>query len=199
MSFNVAMLEAMKAEGLDLDACIRVLSASERKADPTAAERKRRQREKEKAERDMSQRDVTRDAVSNERDNLTFHEDSLTDEASASSPVRQPISEAKDFWNETAGGAGWPIIQTLSATRQRMVGARLRQHGIDGWRAAITRARASPYLGGTDPPSWFTFNWIIKAENFLKLTEGNYDRRHSDSDNRSLTAIALERIGALQH
>lgn len=56
MSFNVAMLEAMQAEGLDLDACIRVLRAGEKRSDPTAAERKRRQRS-----RDKSRRDVTRD------------------------------------------------------------------------------------------------------------------------------------------
>ena len=63
MSYNVAILKAMQAEGLDLDACIRVLEAGEKKADPTAAERKRRQRAK-------SRRDVTRDPP-NDIDNLT--------------------------------------------------------------------------------------------------------------------------------
>ena len=50
------MLEAMKAEGLDLDACIRVLSAGEKRVDTTAAERQRRSRAKR-----ASRRDITRD------------------------------------------------------------------------------------------------------------------------------------------
>lgn len=44
MSFNVAMLKAMKAEGLDFDAAIRVLEAGEKKADRTNAERQARYR-----------------------------------------------------------------------------------------------------------------------------------------------------------
>lgn len=46
MAFNSAMLEQMKAEGLDLDACIRVVKAGEKKADPTNAERQARYRDR---------------------------------------------------------------------------------------------------------------------------------------------------------
>lgn len=88
MSFNVAMLEAMQAEGLDLSACIRVLRAGEKKADPTAAERKRRQRAK-------SRRDVTRDPP-NEEDNLT-----PGSEAKASSPIYPPPQGVSDaIWGD---------------------------------------------------------------------------------------------------
>ncbi len=48
MSFNVAMLKAMQAEGLDFDAAIRVLEAGEKKADRTNAERQARYRTKRK-------------------------------------------------------------------------------------------------------------------------------------------------------
>jgi uncharacterized protein YdaU (DUF1376 family) len=88
----------------------------------------------------------------------------------------QPVAEAHQAWNETASMAGWPVAVKLSATRRASLNARLREHGLEGWRAAITRARASPYLGH-DPPSWFTFDWLLKPANFLKLSEGNYDRR----------------------
>jgi uncharacterized protein YdaU (DUF1376 family) len=91
-----------------------------------------------------------------------------------------PYVAAKDIWNENARLAGWPLAETLSDTRRRSLGARLRDNGLDGWNAAVIRARSSPYLGH-DPPSWFTFNWIIKPENFLKLIEGNYDRQRSDN------------------
>jgi len=44
VSFNVAMLKQMQAEGLDLDACIRVLEAGEKKRDKTNAKRQARHR-----------------------------------------------------------------------------------------------------------------------------------------------------------
>lgn len=171
-----------------------------RPVEDKAAQRRRskdREYQAEKREERRQNRQISADSADdapppNERDNLTLPQDTHSDEASASSPARQPISEAKDFWNEAASAVGWPTVQTLSPTRQRCLGARLRQHGIDGWRAAINRARLSPYLAGADPPSWFTFNWIIKAENFLKLTEGNYDRRNTDTADP--TSVALARV-----
>ena len=189
MSFNVAMLKQMQAEGLSFDAAIRVLEAAEVRRDPTAAERKRRQRE-----RDKSRRDVTRDEVSPNEVILTPSGTDSPDEASASSPSRQPISEAFGIWNEVAPLVGWPTARELSPNRGRLLGARLRQHGLVGWKAAIARARASPFLAGPDPPSWFTFDFLIKAGNFLKVIEGNYDRRHAD--NSDPTAVALSRLHA---
>lgn len=44
MSVNAAMLKALREEGLDLDACIRVIEAGEKKADPTNAARQARHR-----------------------------------------------------------------------------------------------------------------------------------------------------------
>jgi 5-methylcytosine-specific restriction endonuclease McrA len=46
VSFNVAMLKQMRAEGLDFDAAIRVLEAGEKRADNTNAERQARYRER---------------------------------------------------------------------------------------------------------------------------------------------------------
>jgi hypothetical protein len=83
VSFNVAMLKQMREEGLDFDAAIRVLEAGEHKADPTAAERKRRQRAKEK-----SQRDVTRDGGSNDIDILTSPENENSEPKGSSQKVR---------------------------------------------------------------------------------------------------------------
>jgi hypothetical protein len=48
VALNSAMLEQMKAEGLDLDACIRIVKAGEKRADPTNAERQARFRAKGK-------------------------------------------------------------------------------------------------------------------------------------------------------
>jgi len=108
----------------------------------------------------------------------------LLQKAAREAAAQQPITEAMGEWNVAAAEAGWPTISKLTDKRRSHVRNRLREHQIDGWRAAIERARSSPYLGGSDPPSWFTFDWISKPENFLKLIEGNYDRRSSGSDRR---------------
>jgi hypothetical protein len=160
-------------------ALIAAMEADAKPKDATASVRQQRRRDKVKAERDAS-RVTSREDGSPYEDTSTPSGTDLIDEASASSPVRQPITAARDIWNENAAQAGWGTITTLSATRTKSLGSRLREHGLEGWRAGIARARASPYLGGADPPSWFKFDWLIKAGNFLKLIEGNYDRNRSD-------------------
>jgi len=67
VSFNVAMLKQMQAEGLDLDACIRVLEAGEKKRDKTNAKRQARHRAR-KASNAVTVTPVT---PPNENDNLT--------------------------------------------------------------------------------------------------------------------------------
>lgn len=153
-------------------------------------ERRSNERERKARSRGVTGQNVTAcdtpgtaKSVSPKDINQTPSGTDLPDEASASSPVRQPISEALEDWNTNAAAAGWPLVKSMSPNRERLVSARLRQHGIDGWKSAIAKARASPFLAGADPPGWFTFPWLIKAENFLKVIEGNYDRRSEQRTN----------------
>lgn len=93
----------------------------------------------------------------------------------------QPIQEAVDFYNENAVQADWPTIRLLTDSRRSALRSRLKREGLEGWKAAIVRARASPFLARDPPPNFFTFDWLVKASNFVKVTEGNYDRpRQSD-------------------
>ena len=93
----------------------------------------------------------------------------------------EPVAEAFDAWNEVAAQTGWPTLVKRSGTRQAAMRSRLREDGIEGWRSAIARARASPFLGSDPPPSFMSFDWLTKTANFTKVIEGNYDRqRQSD-------------------
>jgi hypothetical protein len=132
------------------------------------------------------------------RDTEQGREEREEEESQASACVspRQPLREALSFWNENAVQTGWPLARGLSAQREKHLRNRLRENGFDGFKAAIIRARASPYLAGADPPSWFTFPWLIKAENFLKLTEGNYDRRNQDHSASPLDQLVAASFGA---
>lgn len=95
-------------------------------------------------------------------------------------PKAQPIEAAFRDWEKAATEKGWSVPRLLTDQRRKKLGARLRTHGREGWRAAITKAWNSPLLGGSEPPSWFNFDWITKNdENLLKVLEGNYDRTGS--------------------
>lgn len=183
MSLNAATIEILIAKGLSAGDILEVARATEIKADRTNAERQARYRAKKR-----NAVTVTPTVPPNE-DILTPSSTDSPDEASASSPSRQPVSAAIEVWNETAVEVGWTQIRTVSPNRSKSVSARLREHGLDGWKAAIARARASPYLAGPDPPSWFTFDWIVKSGNFLKLIEGNYDRSRTNGTDPAASAL----------
>lgn len=96
-------------------------------------------------------------------------------------------SQAFDAYNRAAGDAGWPVVQVRTAPRVKALRARLQDcGGIDGWLVAIDKAKASDFLcGRSGDQSWrFTFDWMVKAANFAKLMEGNYDNRDSDTPGR---------------
>jgi len=102
----------------------------------------------------------------------------VREEAEAAPQTRaavQPVSDALAIWNENAAAVGWPTVAKFHPSRQAALRARLREDGIEGWKAAIGRARASPFLASGPPPAWFTFDFIVKAGNFAKVIEGNYD------------------------
>ena len=189
VSLNAATIEILIAKGLSAADILDVARATEVKADPTNAARQARHRARKR-------NGVTVTPQVPLEDTSTLPGTDLPDDAIASPPPspRQPVSEAMDFWNENAAAAGWRTMTARSAARQKATASRLREHGLDGWKTAIARARASPFLGGADPPGWFTFDFFVKAGNFIKVIEGNYDRRHID--NSDPTAVALSRLHA---
>ena len=95
MSFNVAMLKAMRDEGLDLDACIRVCEASEKRTDPTNAARQAKHRQ------------TKRNAVTVTRyppyDNSSNPPEELPQEANASLPQGAKRKREAVAWPCPAG------------------------------------------------------------------------------------------------
>lgn len=89
------------------------------------------------------------------------------------------LSEAVAQYNDAAAASGWPKVQLLSEARKTALRARLRDAGgIEGWKAALDRARASPHLCGRNDRGWTaSFDFLCKQSSFTKLMEGNYDDR----------------------
>jgi uncharacterized protein YdaU (DUF1376 family) len=94
-----------------------------------------------------------------------------------------PLADAVTCYNEAAAQVGWPQVQKLTPARSAALKARLRDcGGIEGWRVAMDKAKASDFLTGRSHKPWtgFGFDWITKQANFSKLMEGNYDNRTGD-------------------
>jgi uncharacterized protein YdaU (DUF1376 family) len=90
------------------------------------------------------------------------------------------LSEAVSIYNHAAAVSGWPQVQKTTPNRSKQIRARLAEcDGVEGWRIAVEKAQASDFLCGRTAKPWtgFGFDWLIKAGNFTKLMEGNYDNR----------------------
>ena len=91
--------------------------------------------------------------------------------------AKTEIDTAIEQWSVSASKRGWPVPRALTDQRRKKLAARLRTHGLDGWRQVLTKAWQSPLLSADPPPSWFSLDWLIRNdENLLKVLEGNYDR-----------------------
>ncbi|MBM3606199.1 MAG: DUF1376 domain-containing protein [Alphaproteobacteria bacterium] len=98
------------------------------------------------------------------------------------------ISQAVSAYNEAAEVVGWSKVQKLSRERRVKLAARLREAGgIEGWRVAMSKARASPLCTGNNERGWVaSFDFLISKEKFTRLMEGQYDdRRSSRTDYRA--------------
>lgn len=93
----------------------------------------------------------------------------------------QAFNEAAEQCPGSDFAAGWAKCLSLNSTREKQIRARLKEVGLDGWRAAVTRAARSDFLAGRARRApgrerWgVDFTWLTKAENFTKLIEGRYD------------------------
>ena len=179
MSFNAAMLKQMQAEGLDLDACIRVLEAAERKADPTNTARQARHRAKRKAESNAVT--VTGVTPPNDIDILTPQSPPIGISDEIPPPVvENPENEIKpehvvEVWNDLATRHGLPAVKKITPERRKKLNTFIRRHSIDDITEAIAAIPRSPFLLGQNGRGWqATFDWFLEPRNVTKLTEGTY-------------------------
>lgn len=106
-------------------------------------------------------------------------------ENTSNSPIPKPkndeAAEAIHVYNETAKDVGWPLAQKLTKPREAGLKARLRDAGgLEGWRVAMDKAKASPFLRGEtgSDRNWRPdLDFFLQAKSFTRLMEGGYDGR----------------------
>ena len=95
--------------------------------------------------------------------------------------VKTDIERIVAMWNELDGIGDIKGIRGIGerGDRKRLTVARLKEYGLDGFRAAIDRVKESDFLQGKHKgnPWVITYDWMIKPNNFPKVLEGNYDNK----------------------
>lgn len=113
------------------------------------------------------------------------------------------IAQAIAAYNLIAAELGWPAAVRvtplrISSTRKRL----LECGGIGGWRDAMAKARASPYLRGETKRAKGFEDWapdldfFLQQSSFTKLLEGKYDQRGSHQQPDGFDALAAGMVGA---
>lgn len=82
------------------------------------------------------------------------------------------VQDVVDAWNDTADKIGKPKVQRISDGRKQVVRARIKQNTIDDFVTVFRNIEQSDFLR-----NWKSmgFDWVMKAGNFQKILEGNYN------------------------
>lgn len=90
---------------------------------------------------------------------------------------KPPIDEAFDLWNAMAKSCGLAEVERRTDQRRDKLRARLNEHGLDGWKAALEKIRSNPWMHGSNDRGWRAdFDFLMSPSKFVKLIEGGFDR-----------------------
>lgn len=91
---------------------------------------------------------------------------------------KDSIEKVMEKWNLL----GISNISCIKNTRQKLLKARIKEHGTDNVINAIGNIEKSSFLKGQNDRGWvITFDWFVKPNNFIKVLEGNYGDNNSSS------------------
>jgi uncharacterized protein YdaU (DUF1376 family) len=110
-------------------------------------------------------------------------------------PVRDDVKEAIEIYNSVATAIGGTVNQAITPDRRAKVKARLREcGGLDGWRVAMEKARASPYLRGEVNGFKLSLKFVCQQESFASLMEGKYDERKQPEKRATAIQSSLDAV-----
>lgn len=105
-------------------------------------------------------------------------------------------------WNAVAERIGLPLAQRMTEQRKAKLKARLREvGGIEGWRAALQKVEASPFLTGRAKRAkghegWkCSLDFLLQESSLTKLMEGMYDGKSATDRESEYRSIIAETLG----
>ncbi len=83
------------------------------------------------------------------------------------------ILTAFEAYNATAERCALPQAAKLTPDRERKIGARLKDYGLDGWHRALANVERSSFLTGTNDRGWrASLDYLMEPKGFAKTHDG---------------------------
>ena len=96
------------------------------------------------------------------------------------SSVSDAVKAIVEAWNARCGSALKISRITPQSTRYKSLAARVDDYGMGEVLRAVGNVAESAFLKNA---TWFSFDWFVKPNNFVKVLDGNYsDRRTGKTD-----------------
>lgn len=100
--------------------------------------------------------------------------DAAFDEEEKRGDISIPYQRIIDYWNEKTGGIYGKLV-SIDNQRRKMTRARFIAYGEEVFFRAIDMAAASEFFK-LPSSSWFSYDWLVRPNNFDKVIAGNYSR-----------------------
>ena len=106
------------------------------------------------------------------------------------------VSGAFDLYNNLAKEIELPVAMAFTDTRKTRLRQRLKScGGIDGWKHALEKLKASGHCRGENDRGWVAdLDFILQEKSFTKLMEGSYDDRKPSRVSKSNLMDAFDRL-----
>lgn len=139
----------------------------------TSTKRVREYRERKKTEQNQCGNGKKRDETVSKRPPETETDtEVLEPKGSCASDDALRVEHVIEKWNEVAARLGKPKVVKVTPARRQLVKARIGQYTLEEFIDVFGKVERSRFLR-----EWknFSFDWMMKSANFVKIFEGNYD------------------------
>lgn len=118
-------------------------------------------------------------------------------EGGYSEEENRDIQTAFEEYNQLAKSIGLSKAISLNATRKKHLAARLKEHGLDGWRLGLDLIDQSKFLCGTNNRGYkANLDFMLQASSYTKLLEGFYRKDQPRRSQRSAKNSEWEKLKA---
>ena len=121
----------------------------------------------------------------------SLHSSSCADKSAQNSAVID-FEKFVEFFNQEidANNSTIPHIKAITEKRKKMIQARIREHGKNSLVEVVRLLVSSDYLNGKNDRGWVAdIDWMLKPNNYIKISEGNYQDKNNDTDKRRTTEV----------
>ncbi len=118
-------------------------------------------------------------------------------EGGYSEEENRDIQTAFEEYNQLAKSIGLSKAISLNATRKKHLAARLKEHGLDGWRLGLDMIDQSKFLCGENNRGYkANLDFMLQASSYTKLLEGFYRKDQPRRSQRKAKAADWEALKA---